>query len=82
MEENLYMFLAGNAKHFCQCQPDLLRDDLDALKNALREAFTSPQQTFLRRQELNMRKQGHLEPLELTDTEAMQCCMQGLRQEL
>ena len=66
------------------------------LQQALRDAFTSPYQNFLRRQELNTRTQGPLEPLEkyiddinarmqwlqLSDAETMQCFMQGLRPDL
>ena len=62
----------------------------------MREAFATPHQQFLRRQELNNRTQGPLEPLEsylddidtrasrlqLTDAETMQCFVQGLRQDL
>ena len=81
---------------FCQRQPDDVRADFDQLQAALRDGFTSPHQTFLRRQELNMRRQGSHEPLEsyiedidaraqrlqLSDLETMQCFMQGLRQHL
>ena len=52
----LMMFVGGNAKRFCQRLPDDTREDL--LKEVLREGFTSEHQHFLRRQELNARRQG------------------------
>ena len=90
------MFVQGNAKRFCQRQPDEVRADLQRLQQVLRDGFTSPYQNFLQRQELNTRTQGPLEPLEkyiddagaheqrlqLSDAETMQCFMQGLKPDL
>ena len=92
----LMMFVGGNAKRFCQRLPNDTREDIDMLKEALREGFTSEHQNFLRRQELNARKQGVEESLDtyvddidaraqklhLTDAETMQCFIQGLQSDL
>ena len=96
MLNGFMMFLGGSALRFCQRQTEEVRADLQALQQALREAFATPHQQFLRRQELNNRTQGPLEPLEsyiddidtrasrlqLTNAETMQCFVQGLRQDL
>ena len=94
--QGFMMFLGGSALRFCQRQNEEIRENLDQLQEALREAFVSPHQQFLRRQELNNRTQGPFESLEtylddmearasrlqLTDAETMQCFVQGLRQDL
>ena len=90
------MFLGGSALRICQRQTPEVRGNLEALQHALRQAYVSPHQQFLRRQELNNRTQGPLEPLEsylddidtraarlqLSDAETMQCFVQGLRQDV
>jgi hypothetical protein len=90
------MFLSGRALRVYRRQTDEIRADLDAIQDALRQVFVSPHQQFLRRQELNNRTQGPVEPLEsylddvdaraarlqLTNAETMQCFVQGLRQDL
>ncbi len=90
------MFLGGSALRICQRQTPEVRENLEALQHALRQAYVSPHRQFLRRQELNNRTQGPLESLEsylddvdtraarlqLSDAESMQCFVQGLRQDL
>ena len=90
------MFLGGSALRICQRQTPEVRGNLEALLHALRQAYVSPHQQFVRRQELNNRTRGPLEPLEsylddidtraarlqLSDAETMQCFVQGLRQDV
>ena len=71
-------------------------ENLERLQQAVQTGFTTADQNFLMRQELNARHQGATEPLEryiadidakgqrlqLTDMEITQCFMQGLRDDL
>ena len=89
------MFLGGTAKLFCQQQPEV-RENLERLQQAVQTGFTTADQNFLMRQELNARHQDATELLEryiddidakgqrlqLTDMEITQCFMQGLRDDL
>ncbi len=52
------VFLGGSALCICQCQIPEVCKNLEALQHALRQAYVSPQQQFLRSQELNNRTQG------------------------
>ena len=90
------MFLGGTAKRFCQQQPEEVGENLERLQQAVQTGFTTADQTFLMRQELNARHQGETEPseryiadidakgqrLQLTDMEITQCFMQRLRDDL